>query len=78
MTDVVDGDTLVVSAGRHVRVIGIDTPERGDCGYVAATQHLETLVLGRPVVLTAVSSMDDKDRYGRRCATWTFVVSTPA
>ena len=65
VTDVVDGDTLVVSTGRQVRVIGIDTPERGDCGYVAATQNLETLVLGRPVVLTAVSSMDDKDRYGR-------------
>jgi endonuclease YncB( thermonuclease family) len=65
VTDVVDGDTLIVSTGRHVRVIGIDTPERGDCGYAAATRTLEALVLGRPVVLTAAPSKDDKDQYGR-------------
>lgn len=62
---ITDGDTIVTSLGR-VRVIGIDTPERGDCGYQEATDNAAALLpVGSQVVLTAVPGKDDTDRYGR-------------
>lgn len=61
---VVDGDTLETAGGDRVRLAGIDTPERGQCGYVEATRRLEAITKGRPVTLTA-GSRDDRDRYGR-------------
>jgi endonuclease YncB( thermonuclease family) len=60
----VDGDTLKVP-GATVRLIGLDTPERGQCGYRPARDHLRALVAGRPVVLSKVAGRDDRDRYGR-------------
>jgi endonuclease YncB( thermonuclease family) len=33
---VVDGDTIRLQSGVYVRLIGIDTPEVGECGYRAA------------------------------------------
>lgn len=65
VTEVVDGDTLVVADGQRVRMIGIDTPERGQCGYYEATAALSSLVAGRPVVLVP-GARDDVDRYGRQ------------
>ena len=64
VTQVIDGDTIVVGEGDHVRFIGIDTPEKGRCGYEAATQHMRDLVAGKAVVLTA-GARDDVDKYGR-------------
>jgi len=61
---VVDGDTLDVTGLGRVRVIGIDTPERGACGYESATQALTVLVLGREVQLVP-GAAEDADRYGR-------------
>jgi endonuclease YncB( thermonuclease family) len=65
---VVDGDTVDVRAPdgteERVRVAGIDTPERGECGFVAATSAMTDLVLGEEVDLVA-GSRDDRDRYGR-------------
>lgn len=62
--EVVDGDTIVVAGGQRVRMIGIDTPERGQCGYYEATAALTALVGLRPVVLVG-GARDDVDRYGR-------------
>ena len=68
VTRIVDGDTVDVSGpggvAETVRVAGIDTPERGECGYGEATRHMSSLTLGRAVVLTQADS-DDRDRYGR-------------
>ncbi|HYO40073.1 MAG TPA: thermonuclease family protein [Nocardioidaceae bacterium] len=60
---VVDGDTVELVGGQDVRIVGVDTPERGDCGYDEATAAMERLVLGRRVRLTV--SDEDRDRYGR-------------
>lgn len=60
---IVDGDTIELGNGAAVRLVGIDTPERGDCGYEAATDHLAALVLGKRVRLTI--SDEDTDQYGR-------------
>lgn len=64
VTRVVDGDTLEVAGVGRVRVIGIDTPERGQCGYERAGAALQSLVLGERVSLTP-GARDDADRYGR-------------
>ncbi len=64
VTHVVDGDTIDVAGAGRVRVIGIDTPERGACGYDSATYAMSDLVLGREVALVA-GAADDADRYGR-------------
>lgn len=68
VTNVVDGDTIDVrgpdGTEERVRVAGIDTPERGDCGFGPATSAMSGLVLGEQVQLVA-GSRDDRDRYGR-------------
>lgn len=61
---VIDGDTIDVAGGERVRLIGIDTPEVGQCGYDGATAVLRQLVGGRDVVLVP-GARDDRDRYGR-------------
>ena len=64
VTHVVDGDTVDVAGVGRIRVIGIDTPERGACGYESATLAMSALVAGREVVLTP-GATSDADRYGR-------------
>lgn len=64
VTEVIDGDTLEVEGIGRVRLIGIDTPERGECGFATASQRLADLVEGRSVVLVPGAS-DDVDRYDR-------------
>ena len=41
---VIDGDTVVISNNQRVRLIGIDTPEKGQCGFDEAKQALEKLL----------------------------------
>lgn len=65
VTQVVDGDTLVIGSGDHVRLIGIDTPERDECGYQPAAERLRALVEGRKVTLVNPESVQDTDKYGR-------------
>lgn len=60
----VDGDTLVIQSGEHVRILGIDTPERGECGYKLATVKLSSLAVGR-VYLYRDAAEPNRDRYGR-------------
>jgi endonuclease YncB( thermonuclease family) len=64
---VVDGDTIRLSDGRTIRLIGIDTPEKGQCGYREATRAMSRLVNGKTVTLVFPKSgkTDDHDRYGR-------------
>ena len=61
---VVDGDTVRLSNGTYVRLIGIDTPEVGQCGYRAAKRHLDRWVNGS-VRLVNPDSVDDRDHYDR-------------
>ncbi len=63
VVEVIDGDTIDLGNGERVRLVGIDTPERGECGYEKAADALSALVLGRQVEL--VRSDEDRDRYDR-------------
>jgi endonuclease YncB( thermonuclease family) len=63
VTRVIDGDTIELGNGSDVRIVGIDTPEVGQCGYDAATSNMSRLVLNERVRLTM--SDEDTDHYGR-------------
>jgi hypothetical protein len=67
VTKIVDGDTVdVTRAGttNRIRVIGIDTPEIGQCGYLEATANMKALLAGKQVNAVA-GARDDRDRHGR-------------
>lgn len=66
VVEVIDGDTVVLSDGRTVRYIGIDTPERGQPFYEAAKNFNRKLVRGKTVELEF--DVERFDRYGRLLA----------
>jgi micrococcal nuclease len=63
VTKVIDGDTVVVEGGYHVRLLGMDADEKGYPCYEPAKKRLEDLVLGKMVNL--VKDKTDLDQYGR-------------
>jgi micrococcal nuclease len=64
---VIDGDTIVAAGGTRVRLIGVDTPETGDCYSSDATRYLnELLPAGTRIRL--VYDVERLDRYGRTLA----------
>jgi len=64
--DVVDGDTILLTDGREVRYMGVNTPERGQPFYDEATQLNRDLVYGKSVTLHFGGRRTD--RYGRTLA----------
>src|SRR3989344_210634 len=63
VTRIIDGDTVVLSNGIHVRFIGIDTPEKNACFANEATKLTSALVLNKNIVLK--TDIDDLDQFGR-------------
>ena len=62
---VVDGDTVETSLGT-VRLIGIDSPERGECGHDEASMAIGRVVsVGDVVTLELPEGQNDRDSYGR-------------
>ncbi len=60
---VIDGDTIVMSDNVHVRLIGIDSPEKGECFYKESRQFVKDFLEGESVILEKeISGIDD---YGR-------------
>lgn len=60
-----DGDTVVTELGT-VRLIGVNAPDAGECGYARATRLAERLApAGTTVTLTGPDGHDDRDAYGR-------------
>jgi endonuclease YncB( thermonuclease family) len=72
VTYVGDGDTVDVRLANgkreRVRVLGIDTPERGACHFRQASAQARRLALGKRVVLRGDATQDTRDRYGRLLA----------
>ena len=69
VTHVVDGDTLDLRLGsgasQRVRLIGIDTPERGECYSRRATAFARDLAGGKRAVVWGDPTQSRRDRYGR-------------
>ena len=66
-TKVVDGDTIYLSNGEKVRLVGVNTPEKGVTGYQASKNFVQKLCLNKEVGI----NVDDKkyrDKYGRTLA----------
>lgn len=69
VTKVIDGDTIEIETGEHVRYIGIDTPETVDpkrpvgCFGKEASDENKKLVEGKRVILE--KDKEEKDKYGR-------------
>jgi endonuclease YncB( thermonuclease family) len=70
VTKVIDGDTVVVEGGYHVRLLGMDADEKGYTCYEPAKTRLEDLVLGKQVKLK--KDKTDVDQYGR-CLRYIFL-----
>ncbi len=60
---VVDGDTVKIESGESVRLIGIDSTERGEECFEEAKQKLAGLIESKIVYLE--KDVEDKDKYGR-------------
>ncbi len=57
---VIDGDTVKLINGTKVRLMGINTPEKGEYCYEESKIHMENLVLGG-----VYGKSYGKDKYGR-------------
>ncbi len=55
VTKVLDGDTFDLTNGTRVRLLDVDSPETGLCGYDEAKQRLEELVLGKFVTIKEIA-----------------------
>jgi len=60
---VIDGDTVELKGGDRLRLLSIDTPEKGDPLYDEATMFLRQIALGR--VARIEYSAKRRDKYGR-------------
>jgi len=61
--EVIDGDTVALSDGRRVRLIGINTPEHDMYFFEEAKDALEIMVLDREIMLD--KDISEMDKYGR-------------
>lgn len=64
---VVDGDTIDVEGVGRVRLVGVNTPERGQPGYQTATDYVKSMVLGKKVYLD-IDDAKHYDKYDRTLA----------
>lgn len=64
---VVDGDTIDVEGVGRIRLVGINTPERGESGYQNATDFVKSMVLGKKVSLD-IDDSKHYDKYNRTLA----------
>lgn len=62
---VIDGDTVVLADGSKVRLLQINAPERGECGYEKAKQELKRLVEDEVVEIELDPLFGDTDKYQR-------------
>lgn len=63
VSKVTDGDTVELQSGERVRLLGINTPEKGQPYHEEATNRLKELIEGKTVTLE--KDVGDKDQYGR-------------
>ena len=67
---VIDGDTIALADGTRVRLVQIDTPEKGDECYGREASELTRRLLppGTHVRIEKDPALDQEDRFGRKLA----------
>ena len=70
VAQVIDGDTIVLTSGQHVRLVQIDTPEKHkECyGDAASALTQQLLPAGSHVRIEQDPNLDQVDRYNRKLA----------
>jgi micrococcal nuclease len=63
---IIDGDTVEIENKTSIRLLGINSPERGEAYYSEAKEFLEVEILNKPVELEYIGERQDK--YGRTLA----------
>ncbi len=61
--EVIDGDTILLNNNEKVRLIGINTPEKGQYFYPESKEVLKTMVSKKEVTLE--KDVSNRDQYGR-------------
>lgn len=64
---VVDGDTIDCPSVGRIRLVGVNTPERGEPGYKEAKDYVKRKCLGKKIYLD-IDDKKRKDKYGRTLA----------
>ena len=64
---VTDGDTIEVDGLGKIRMVGVNTPERGVEGYICSKRFVQKLCLNKEVSLD-IDDSKNTDRYGRYLA----------
>lgn len=70
VTKIIDGDTIVVEGGYHIRLLSIDADEFGFPCYQDAKTRLEKLILNKEILLE--KDKTDIDQY-KRCLRYVFL-----
>lgn len=65
---IIDGDTLVLTDGRRVRLAQVDAPETEECFGTQSTLALSALAAGKTVTLRRPAEGPATDKYGRTLA----------
>jgi len=71
VSKIYDGDTLKLEDGRKLRLIGVNTPERGRDGstdqpfYTEAKNHLQKILAAHQYNIKIIIGQDSRDRYKR-------------
>jgi len=60
---IIDGDTIVTEDDVHIRLLGINTPEKGEIYYDEAKKFLNDSIFNKTIKLERVG--DNIDKYGR-------------
>lgn len=67
VTYVQDGDTIVLKNKEHVRIVGIDTPEKNEPYYRKAKKRMKKLVHKKEVSVK-ICPYEERDKYDRLLA----------
>jgi len=63
VTEVIDGDTIIVDGSTRIRLIEVDAPERGECYFSESKEALSNLIEGEYVRLG--KDISGVDNFGR-------------
>ncbi len=63
VTKIIDGDTIEIESGQRIRLICINTPEKGENGHKPAKDYLKSLILNKKVILK--KDISETDKYNR-------------
>lgn len=65
ISSVIDVDTVEITTGEKIRLIGVDGPELNECYGTHGKNYLESLLLNKTIVLEMDSVNENADKYDR-------------